>query len=306
MASLFVETLQFMCTLFWQILTAFAMWFVPATKKDVRDEIVLITGAGSGIGRLMAFRFASLGSTVVCVDINKQANEATVNEIQSKDQKAFSFTCDCSSKDDIYKIANEIKANVGDVTILINNAGIVSGKKLLDCSDALIQKTFEVNTLAHCWTTKAFLPAMLENNHGHIVSIASSAGLFGVAGLCDYCSSKFGAFGFNESLQMELAAIGKHEVHTTVVCPYFINTGMFDGAKTRFPFLLPILEPEVAVHKIMNAILTNQRILMMPRIMYILLIFKSILPQSSYILLSGFFGASSCMDDFKGRANKDD
>ena len=153
MASFFVETLQFMFTLFCQILTAFAMWFVPARKKDVRDEIVLITGAGSGIGRLMAFRFASLGSTVVCVDINKQANEATVNEIQSKDQKAFSFTCDCSSKDDIYKIANEIKANVGDVTILINNAGIVSGKKLLDCSDALIQKTFEVNTLAHCWVS---------------------------------------------------------------------------------------------------------------------------------------------------------
>ena len=74
---------------------------------------------------------------------------------------------------------------------------------------------------------------MLENNHGHIVSIASTAGLFGVAGLCDYCSSKFGAFGFNESLQMELAAIGKHEIHTTIVCPYFINTGMFDGAKTR-------------------------------------------------------------------------
>jgi all-trans-retinol dehydrogenase (NAD+) len=74
---------------------------------------------------------------------------------------------------------------------------------------------------------------MLEKNRGHIVSIASSAGLFGVTGLCDYCGSKFGAFGFNESLQMELAAIGKQDIHTTVICPYFINTGMFDGVKTR-------------------------------------------------------------------------
>ena len=154
MGSLLVETLTLIGLLFWQIVTAIAMWFVPAKKKDVSGEIVLITGAGSGLGRLMALRFASLGSIVVCVDINKQANEATVNEIKSKDQKAFSFTCDCSSKDDIYRVADEIKANVGDVTILINNAGIVSGKKFLECSDNLIQKTFEVNTLAHFWVRK--------------------------------------------------------------------------------------------------------------------------------------------------------
>ena len=75
---------------------------------------------------------------------------------------------------------------------------------------------------------------MLERDHGHVVSIASSAGLFGVAGLCDYCSSKFGAVGFNESLQMEISATGKKDVHTTTICPYFINTGMFDGVKTRY------------------------------------------------------------------------
>ena len=74
---------------------------------------------------------------------------------------------------------------------------------------------------------------MLEKNHGHIVSIASSAGLAGIAGLTDYCSSKFAAVGFNESLQMELVAMRKTGVHTTVVCPYIINTGMFDGAKSR-------------------------------------------------------------------------
>ena len=74
---------------------------------------------------------------------------------------------------------------------------------------------------------------MLENDHGHIVSIASSAGLAGISGLCDYCSSKFAAFGFNESLQMELTSLGKKNIYTTVVCPYLVNTGMFDGAKTK-------------------------------------------------------------------------
>ena len=81
---------------------------------------------------------------------------------------------------------------------------------------------------------------MLEADHGHIVSIASCAGLGGTSGLCDYCASKFGAVGFQESLHMELQAM-KTNIQTTVVCPYFINTGMFDGAQTRclsllFPF----------------------------------------------------------------------
>ena len=74
---------------------------------------------------------------------------------------------------------------------------------------------------------------MLERDHGHIVSIASCAGLGGVSGLCDYCASKFGAVGFQESLHMELKGL-KSNIQTTVVCPYYINTGMFEGAKTRY------------------------------------------------------------------------
>ena len=78
---------------------------------------------------------------------------------------------------------------------------------------------------------------MLEKNHGHVVTIASSAGFFGVSGLCDYCASKFGAVGFDESLFMELGIMKKDDVHTTVICPFFINTGMFDGVKTRYIFM---------------------------------------------------------------------
>lgn len=74
---------------------------------------------------------------------------------------------------------------------------------------------------------------MIEKNHGHIVTIASVAGVFGAAGLCDYCSSKFAAVGFEESLRNELSRLGKDGVQTTLVCPYFINTGMFAGARSE-------------------------------------------------------------------------
>ncbi len=83
------------------------------------------------------------------------------------------------------------------------------------------------------------MPSMIEKNHGHLVTIASMAGKFGTAGLCDYCASKFAVVGFNESMRNELTRLGKTGVHTTVVCPFYINTGMFDGAQSS---MIPILD----------------------------------------------------------------
>ena len=85
-------------------------------------------------------------------------------------------------------------------------------------------------------TLKAFLPSMLTQNHGHVVTVASSAGIFGVNGMLDYCASKFAAVGLHESLTMELYAQGKDGVNTTLVCPYLVHTGMFKGAGGRYDY----------------------------------------------------------------------
>lgn len=88
-------------------------------------------------------------------------------------------------------------------------------------------------------TTKAFLPAMLEKNHGHIISIASLAGHVGISKLIDYCATKFAAVGFDEALRMELEILRADGVHTTSVCPYFIQaTGMFDDVNSRYAFVV--------------------------------------------------------------------
>ncbi len=138
---------------------------------------------------------------------------------------------------------------------MINNAGIVNGKKLLANEDyKMIEKTIAVNTTSHHYTVKEFLPEMMRKNEGHIVSIASMAGHFGVNGLVDYCASKFGAVGFNESLRLELRS-SRSKVKTTCICPFYINTGMFDGVKSKFPILLPILEESYAARRIVNAVL---------------------------------------------------
>ena len=94
----------------------------------------------------------------------------------------------------------------------------------------MIERTIAVNTTSHLYTIREFMPDMIKNKRGHIVTIASMAGLAGIPGLSDYCASKFGAFAIDESIRLELKKSGDYKnVKTTCICPYYINTGMFDG-----------------------------------------------------------------------------
>uniref|UniRef100_A0A7N4UXU9 Short chain dehydrogenase/reductase family 16C member 5 n=1 Tax=Sarcophilus harrisii TaxID=9305 RepID=A0A7N4UXU9_SARHA len=250
---------------------------IPKPKKNVAGEIVLITGAGSGLGRLLALKFVRLGAIVVLWDIN-QENLAETCRVAKEHSSArvYGYTCDCSKKQEIYKVAKQVKKEVGDVTILINNAGVVTGKQFLETSDEHVGKSFLVNCFSHIWTYIAFLPSMIANNHGHLVCISSAAGQIGMNGLADYSASKFASFGFAESIYFELRHLKKHGIKTTIVCPYFIKTGMFNGCLSKYPTLLPILEPEYAASKIIKAILENQVYLITPKSIAIALVLKQV------------------------------
>ncbi|NP_001182297.1 epidermal retinol dehydrogenase 2 isoform X1 [Sus scrofa] len=280
--------------------------FIPVPRKKVAGEIVLITGAGSGLGRLLALKFARLGSVLVLWDINQERNEETRKMVQEAGVAgAYAYTCDCSQREDVYRVASQVKKEVGDVSILINNAGIVTGRKFLDCPDELMEKSLDVNFKAHLWTYKAFLPAMIANDHGHLVCISSSAGLIGVYGLADYCASKFAAFGFAETVFFETFASKQKGIKTTIVCPFFIKTQMFEGCTSRLSYVLPILEPEYAVEKIVDAILKEQLYLYMPRFIYIMVFLKSFLPPKLGMLLAEYVGAFNFMDGFTNSKKKD-
>jgi all-trans-retinol dehydrogenase (NAD+) len=209
------------------------------------------------------------------------------------------MVCDVSDRETVYRQAAALTAEFGPVEVLINNAGVVSGKPFLDTPDEKMIQTMNINTLAHFWTARAFLPSMIERNSGHLVTISSAAGIIGIRGLADYCASKFGAFGFNEALRMELHR-RKSAVKTTVVCPFFINTGMFEGVKTKFPRLFPILKPEYAARRIVTAVLKDRKLLVMPRMGY-MVFFARILPPGIFDTLADFLGMNKSMDDFIGR-----
>jgi len=187
----------------------------------------------------------------------------------------------------------------------VNNAGVVSGKTFLEVSDKMAELTMDVNILAHFWTVKAFLPDMIRENKGHIVTIASAAGIVGVHGLADYCASKFAAFGFDESIRMELRKLGKKGVKTTCICPYFINTGMFAGCKTKFPLLLPVMDENYVADKIIEAVREDREFVGLPRFVhYMNFLARALFPTSIFDLLSEHLGTSDAMDDFIGRKSR--
>ncbi|GLV39423.1 uncharacterized protein CBL_13302 [Carabus blaptoides fortunei] len=249
--------------------------------KSLEGEVVLVTGAAGGLGRLLVMRLAKLKAIVVLWDIDLKAVEETVRMVEAIGGKAHGYKCDLANREDVYRMASLTQNEVGQVTILINNAGVASGKLLLDTPDYMIQKTFEVNILAHFWTTKAFLPGMMEKDHGHIVTIASMAGYVGIRKLVDYCSSKFAAVGFDEALRVELEAQGVKGVKTTVICPYFIQaTGMFENVNS----CIPTLKANDVADRIIQAIQQNEKFVLVPEYLKFMLIFRWIAPWKAVSL----------------------
>lgn len=268
--------------------------------SEIAGRHVLVTGGASGLGRLMALEAASLGGRVSIWDINAQNLEKVVDELNARGREpAHGFVCDVARRERVYAVAEETRAAAGAVDILINNAGVVSGRSLLDIPDEKIEATFAVNTLSLFWVTKAVLPDMLRRGEGHVVTIASASGLIGVAKLSDYAASKWAAVGFDESLRAELRKTAPG-VRTTVVCPFYIDTGMFRGVKSRFPLLLPILKEDVVARRVIEAIRHNKARLCMPPLVYLVPSMR-LLPVAAMDWLASFLGVNASMDEFKGR-----
>ncbi|XP_006888956.1 PREDICTED: short-chain dehydrogenase/reductase family 16C member 6-like [Elephantulus edwardii] len=297
-----LDTFQLLGKLFYYFLESLVYCIIPKRKKSVAGEIVLITGAGSGLGRELAIKFSHLGAILVLWDINKEGILETSRLVKKNGgEKVYTYTCDCGNRQEVYNVAKQVKKEVGDVTILINNAGCVTGKSFLETPDNMVEKSFHVNALSHFWTYKAFLPAMIAADHGHLVCISSAAGQIGTNGLVDYSASKFAACGTAEALFFELNLQRKTKIKITIVCPYFINTGMFDGCATKYPLLLPLLEPEFATQTIVNAILRNQLYVLMPKILWFAMIIKQVFSVKMILAVSKYLGMDTFLLNFKGR-----
>lgn len=268
----------------------------------IRGAVVVVTGAGSGIGRLMALGAGQRGAKAVLVwDLVEATAQAVAKEIEhGSGGVARAVKVDVTSQESVDAAAEQARAEFGRVDILINNAGIVTGKDVVEVTQEDVERTFSVNTTSHYRTTKAFLPGMLARDRGAIVTIASAAGLVGVARQVDYSPSKFGAVGFAQSLRAELRHRGSN-IHTLLYCPYYISTGMFEGVTTKFDWILPILKPETAARHVLDALEAGHQMKVDPQFVRMAQL-AQVLPVPIVDTLMDFFGINQSMDGFTGRA----
>ncbi|XP_038136819.1 short-chain dehydrogenase/reductase 3b [Cyprinodon tularosa] len=292
--------LLFPIQMFYHIVRASLLSLLPSSKKDLSKEVVLITGGGRGIGSHLAKEFAKQGAKkVILWGRTEKCLKKTAEEISLSGSDCCYFVCDVANRDEVYKQAKVVREKVGDVTILVNNAAVVHGKGLMDSDDDALLKTQHINTLGQFWTTKAFLPRMLELQHGHVVCINSILSQSPIPGAIDYCTSKASSLAFMESLTLGL--LDCPGVSCTTVLPFHTNTEMFRGMRVRFPQLFPPLKPEVVAQKTVAAVRTNKAFLYLPWTMRVLVILKSFMPQVALEEIHRFSGSYTCMNTFKGR-----
>ncbi|XP_052865532.1 short-chain dehydrogenase/reductase family 16C member 6 isoform X2 [Anopheles cruzii] len=250
---LIIDILAMLTRWIFYTLEALYRFVVPQPADTVHSDIVLITGAGHGMGKCMALQYAQLGATVVCLDINERLNANTVTNIRQERGNAFGYVCDVTNREQIVEMAAKVKQDVGTVTILVNNAGIMPTHPLLQQTEAEIRKTFEINVMAHFWLLQSFLPGMIEKNRGFIVALSSVAGLCGLNNLVPYCGSKFAVRGIMEALSEELRHDArKPNIKFTTVFPYMVDTGLCKKPHMRFPNMMRLVKPEEAAAAIID------------------------------------------------------
>ncbi len=271
---------------------------VPVRRRlPLAGRIVLVTGAGSGIGRLMALGAAERGAARVLVwDRDEAAALAVAQEATSRGAQGVAERIDVTDAAAVAAAAER----AGEVDVAVNNAGVVTGARLEDATEEGIRRTFEVNALAPYWLTRAVLPGMRARGRGAIVTVASAAGLVGVARQTDYSASKHAAVGFAESLGAELRKEGS-PVTSLVACPYYVSTGMFDGVRTRIPALLPILRPEAVADAVLDAVEAGRRRLLLPRAVGLIAPLRA-LPGGAFDAAMDVLGVNATMDAFTGRS----
>lgn len=190
---------------------------------DWKSEIVVVTGGSSGIGALMVAKLVQRNVKVILVDLNEPQGKlcksvysgslVTTNELNRPffilAPRTFFYRADLSDPSAIASIAERIRTEHGNPTVLINNAGIGNAVPLLDLSESQIRKVFDVNIIALILLVQEFLPSMVQRNHGHIVNIASLASFSTQASNVEYACSKAAVLSFHEGLTQELRHVYK-------------------------------------------------------------------------------------------------
>lgn len=191
--------------------------------SQLADQIAVITGAGRGLGRAIALKFASEGADVVCVSRTAENAEKVASEIRLLGRRAWAFAVDVADAAAVTATCETILSETSRVNILVNNAGVTRDNLLLRMSAEDWDTVLDTNLKGAFLFTKAFSRSFLKQRSGRIINIASIVGLIGNAGQCNYAASKAALIGFTKSVARELASRG---ITVNALAPGFIETDM--------------------------------------------------------------------------------
>lgn len=266
--------------------------------KNLNSRRVLITGAGHGLGLAAARAFAKEGAFVIITDREPERVTEAVCELQIEALPCAGYVMDVTDAADVRHVRDQIHTDHGPIQVLVNNAGIVSGGQFLDVPLEKHMVTYDVNTHGPVIVTHLFLQDLLDSDEGHIVNIASASALIALPNAATYASSKWAVLGFTDSLREELELTGRGHVGVTAICPSYINTGMFEGAKA--PLLTPILTPENLASKIVRCVRKKKAHLLTPGLVRLIPLGKATWPRVVFRRLLQFLGVYQGMEDWKG------
>jgi 3-oxoacyl-[acyl-carrier protein] reductase len=194
--------------------------------KQLENQIAVVTGAGRGIGRAVALKFAGEGADIVCVSRTAENSEKVAVEVRALGRKAWGHAVDVADSGAVAASAEKILAECGKVDILVNNAGVTKDGLLMRMSDTDWDAVLDTNLKGAFLFTKAFTRAFVKQRAGRIINVSSIIGLIGNAGQANYAASKAGLIGFTQSVAREL---GSRNITVNALAPGFIETDMTAG-----------------------------------------------------------------------------
>jgi short-subunit dehydrogenase len=262
--------------------------------KTFEGKRVLITGGGHGLGKAITQRFAQAGANVIVSDIDPERAASTAKELN-----AIGYSLDVTRPEQIAAVRDQLNREHGPIDILVNNAGVVFGGPFLKVPLAKHRLTIEVNLAGVVNATHTFLPDLLARPEAHVVNVVSASAVVALPWAATYAATKWAALGFSDSLREELRLQGYPHVGITAICPGYVDTGLFKGAKP--PWLSRVLRPVEVAEAVLRAVRRRRQFVLLPRSLAWMYGLGRLLPRLAYQRLSAWLGVSTSMVGWQGR-----
>lgn len=211
------------------------------------NQVVMITGAGSGIGRQLALELASQGAIIAAIDLHSEGLESLVQELKALGGTGRWQIADVTDQPGLMRAAGALASALGPIDVLVANAGIGLENPASTFDAEIFGRQVAVNLQGVANSVAAVLPGMLERRRGHLVAIASLAAYRGLPLMAGYCAAKAGVVALMDSLRFELRGCG---IHCTTICPGWVRTPLTDRIRFPKPNMMPV---EVAARRIVDA-----------------------------------------------------